>query len=142
MNFATASEDQTVKVFHREKELVTLKGHQLAVTCLDWQDHNGKRILYSCSDDRTVRMYNSEFELVHMINTYFVNEWLTLTYMCVREGKIAIGAQNGYFFLYSIDEGRYLFADKLHMGGIEGLAWRGKRIATCSSDEAINVIEL
>ncbi|KAM3128531.1 hypothetical protein pb186bvf_019374 [Paramecium bursaria] len=144
--FATASEDQTVKIFQFDnesyEEIAILRGHENAVTCLDWkQNYENVVLLFTCSDDRTVRVYE-KYELQYIINTKFVNEWHTLTYMGFQNGGsiLAIGAQNGYLFLYCIKEQRFIFAQKVHMGGIEGLAIKQNKVATCSSDNSVNVI--
>ncbi|CAD8205634.1 unnamed protein product [Paramecium octaurelia] len=141
--FATGSEDQNVKVFdYNQKHIVELTGHKLAVTCLDWKRSQNQLILYSCSDDRTIRLYDESYSLIKVINTFFINEWFTLTYMSVYQNLIAIGCQNGYFFLYDQEKGDFVFVQKTHMGGIEGLVMNSKYIATCSSDDCVNVIRI
>ncbi|CAD8103641.1 unnamed protein product [Paramecium sonneborni] len=141
--FATGSEDQCVKVFdYSQKQIVELTGHKLAVTCLDWKHSQNQLILYSCSDDRTIRLYDQSYNLIKVINTFFINEWFTLTYMSVFQNLLAIGCQNGYFFLYDQQQGDFIVAQKTHMGGIEGLVMNSKYIATCSSDDCVNVIKI
>lgn len=66
----------------------------------------------------------------------------TLIYLFQNGDLVAIGAQNGYFFLYSLEADKFVYAEKTHMGGIEGLIWRDNLICTCSSDNIINVIDI
>lgn len=50
----TCSEDQTVRVWAvgSWESVVTLKGHTLSVTSVDWSLISGRSLLASCSDDR------------------------------------------------------------------------------------------
>lgn len=68
-------------------EYKQLFGHQLAVTCLDWQKMNKSlgTILISCSDDRTIRVYDSEndYGFKFEFSTSFREEWHTLTYLAL-----------------------------------------------------------
>ncbi|KAL4479808.1 hypothetical protein ABPG73_018029 [Tetrahymena malaccensis] len=148
---ATCSEDQTVHIFDlkNKQPLQTheLKGHTLAVTSVDWKKMNEAlgEVFISCSDDQTIRVYNPQnnFELVHEFSTSFVREWHTLTYLALEDGgtRVAIGSQNGYFFIYDLLEKQFKYSEKIHMGGIEGLVWKKSKIFTCSSDCCINVIQ-
>jgi hypothetical protein len=61
----------------------------------------------------------------------------------IKDGDLAaIAAQNGFFFLYSLTLNKFIWAEKIHLGGIEGLVWKGNLICTCSSDNILNVIDL
>jgi hypothetical protein len=37
-------------------------------------------------------------------------------------------------------EHKILYAEKIHMGGIEGLVWKKNLLCSCSSDNTINII--
>lgn len=54
--------------------------------------------------------------------------------------RVAIGSQNGYLFIFDIISKKLLFGEKIHLGGIEGLDWKKKKLITCSSDLCISVI--
>lgn len=62
--------------------------------------------------------------------------------MSIQRNLIAIGAQNGYFFVYDLDKNDFIVVKKIHMGGIEGLIMRNDIIATCSSDDTINITQI
>ena len=53
---------------------------------------------------------------------------------------MAIGSQNGYLFIYDIVENKFIFTEKIHMGGIEGMIWKKDVLITCSSDLCVNII--
>ncbi len=68
--------------------ITVLKGHTLAVTSVDWKRMaDGKEYMLSCSDDDTVRVYDpkdDKFELLYILDTKFIVEWHTLTYMSME----------------------------------------------------------
>ncbi len=51
-------------------------------------------ILASCSDDQTIRFYDEKYELIRVINTSWIKEWHTLTYLALEENgdMVSIGA--------------------------------------------------
>ena len=70
----TGSEDQSIKIWKIEinneknyikknKLIKEIKEHKYAVTCLDWTsikyDNNDKEVLLSCSDDKTINIFDS-----------------------------------------------------------------------------------
>jgi WD40 repeat protein len=89
----TTSEDQTCRVWEIQygfnpRLITVLKGHTLAVTSVDWKRMaDGKEYMLSCSDDDTVRVYDpkdDKFELLYILDTKFIVEWHTLTYMSME----------------------------------------------------------
>ncbi len=43
-------------------------------------------------------------------------------------------------FIYDLVENKFIFSENIHMGGIEGISWRGDILVTCSSDLTVNMI--
>ena len=88
-----------------------LKGHTLAVTSVDWKRMaDGKEYMLSCSDDDTVRVYDpkdDKFELLYILDTKFIVEWHTLTYMSMEESgsHVAVVSENGYLFVWDLLDG-------------------------------------
>ena len=144
----TSSEDQTCKVFTFEekdqgkdflKEVQVLSGHTLAVTSIDWQ----RDMLVTCSDDRTIRVYqvqsaNKEFaQLRYVLKTNEkVDEWHTLTYLTLTAAAnsflLSTVTENGYLFAWRLkqfvegvdDQGDMIYSRKIHNGSIEALNTR------------------
>jgi len=50
---------------------------------------------------------------------------------------VAIGSQIGYLFIYDILKKKFLYQEKVNLGGIEGLVWHGSTIYLCSFLSAI-----
>jgi WD40 repeat protein len=100
----------------------------------------------SCSDDKVIRFRDPKdgFKILFEVQTTTIKEWHTLTYLALEPNghRVAVGSQNGYLFIYDIFEKDLLYGEKIHLGGIEGLDWKGNKICTCSSDLCINIIEL
>ena len=68
---------------------------------------DGKEYFVSCSDDDTVRVYDPEgdkFELKYILDTKFIRDWHTLTYMCLEENgeHLAVVSENGYLFVWNL----------------------------------------
>jgi hypothetical protein len=55
---------------------------------------------------------------------------------------VAIGSQSGFLFIFDICSNKMVFAEKIHLGGIEGMDWRGNKLITCSSDLCICIVTL
>lgn len=66
-----------------------LTGHTRAVTSVDWQRlKDGKEYFVSCSDDMLIRIYDpkdEEFALIAELNTKFITDWHTLTYLALEK---------------------------------------------------------
>lgn len=132
---ATASEDQTTCVWRidSEQELIaTLRGHTTAVTSVQWK---GERI-YSCADDRTVRIYDSHsstYTCLHVLRTpKSLFGWFTLTYLQVDEEKhwIMATTQNGYLVVWKEQEDQDelpILCKKIHFGSLEGFVYDRER---------------
>ena len=150
--FATCSEDQACKIWEmgqtKPTELVILKGHTKAVTCVDWQETAIGFTLATCSDDRSIRIYEwkeGKMELVEVVVIDFVKEWFTLTYMALEKGgrRVACAAQNGFLFVYDMKNRKFEFSERVHLGSIEGLKWGEKgKLVTCSADLTIQVTDI
>jgi len=152
--FASCSEDQCCKIWEmtqrKPKELAILTGHTKAVTCVDWQETELGFILATCSDDRTMRIYEwieekREMQFKMEIVIDFVKEWFTLTYMGLEKGgrRVACAAQNGFLFVYDLKKKEFEFAERVHLGSIEGLKWGEKgKLVTCAADLTIQVTEI
>jgi WD40 repeat protein len=144
---ATVSEDQTCRVWELATEpfsvleVFKVKEHKLAVTCVDWKNTKLGKILVTCSDDRTIKLYNADknFEKIAEFSTTHLTDWHTLTYLELEENgtRLACGTQHGYLGIWDLITKENVFLKKVQNGGIEGLRWRGNIIATCSSDCAI-----
>ena len=126
----SSSEDQTEKVFKIDlegKQFVeeyVLKGHELAVTSVDWKEMNERlgEIYVSCSDDKIVRFRDPKngFKVLFEVETSTIKEWHTLTYLALepKGSRVAVGSQNGYLFIYDIERRELQFGEKIHLGGI------------------------
>ena len=88
--------------------ITELKGHTLAVTSVDWKlMKDGREYFVSCSDDDFVRVYDPKedrFDLLFTLNTKFIKDWHTLTYLSLEENgeHIAIVSENGYLFVWNL----------------------------------------
>lgn len=107
---------------------------------------DGKEYLVSCSDDKFIRIYtteNDKYELVYDIDTSFISDWHTLTYLCMEENgdHIAVVSENGYLFVLDIFERKFIYSRKIHNGSIESLCWRGDTLVCCSSDCTFSQIQ-
>ncbi|CAI2378953.1 unnamed protein product [Moneuplotes crassus] len=114
------------------------------------QDHPHLHLFGSCSDDMTVRLYKVDtsgedptFEFFKELNTKFIEEWHTLTYMAFEQGgtRLAAATQNGYLVIWDLSElhseeyqPKVLYQRRVHTGSIEGLKWKQGKIVTVSSD--------
>ena len=148
----TSSEDQTCRVWNirygYNPVLVTeLKGHTLAVTSVDWKRmKNGKEYFVSCSDDDFIRVYDTaedRYDLLFTLNTKFIKDWHTLTYLSLEENgeHLAIVSENGYLFVWNLLEQKSLYSRKIHGGSVESLAWRDDSLICCSSDCCFSTIK-
>lgn len=147
--WASVSEDQTCRVWranpgNKPDMIALLKGHELAVTSVDWKPMAKGETLATCSDDQTFRIYNpkKDFSLVFVGNIHFLQEWQTLTYLALEPNGefLAIVSQTGYLFLFDLSNQQFFYRNKIHLGGIEGLQWRNQMIVTCGSDNLVSVI--
>jgi WD40 repeat protein len=157
-HIVTCSEDQCIKIWeydidknYNPKHISCFKKHDLAVTAVDWKNMGDNildgEVLASCSDDRTINLYNPKknFEHVKTLSTRdYVHDWHTITYMGLEENgfRLACGTQNGYLVIWDLNDFSVVFCEKLHIGGIEGLYWEHDVIITCSSDLNITYLQL
>ncbi len=101
-----------------------MKGHELAVTSIDWKVMGGDlgEIYVSCSDDKKVRFRDPKknFQILFELETNTIKEWHTLTYLALEEGgtRVAIGSQNGYLFIFDLETKQFVFGEKVHLGGV------------------------
>lgn len=140
---ATSSEDQTTRIWTTEGEAVrTLTGHTTAVTSVKWKRAQGTspELLVTCADDMRVMVWDPvKWELLRTLQTDQLDEWHTLTYVCIEPGpgiRVVAVTQNGYAVFWDALSGTPLSHHKIHAASIEGLVWdsRTSLIATCSSD--------
>jgi WD40 repeat protein len=150
---ATASEDQTTCIWKindddQRKLIATLTGHTTAVTAVQWKSER----IYTCADDRTVRVYNTEsneYNCLYVLHTpKSLFGWFTLTYLKVDEDKklIICTTQNGYLVIWR-DEGNNeipILCQKIHFGSLEGLAYdkEAHRVVTIGSDCTVTSLRL
>ena len=166
--FVTCSEDQTCKVWKMTSSnsesfedlkfecLDILEGHTKAVTDVAWckmspevlgEEYKNDHVFASCSDDQTVRIYristedkeNIKFEHLYNLDTHFIQDWHTITYMALEENgkRVAVVTQNGCLVIWELsasDGPKMIFGRKIHTGGVEGLRWTGGKLLTLSSD--------
>ena len=167
----TCSEDQSVKIWkiklNIEKnkilnnELIKeIKEHKFAVTCLDWtcinEKGNKKNILLTCSDDKTINIFdgsNEKFELILKTNfEQCIRGFFTLTYCSFNHindendfnednNLLCLGTQAGYLIIYDYIHKKIKFLEKIHYGGIEGVVFENNVISTCGNDNVFNIIE-
>lgn len=148
---ATASEDQTTciwKVDNEQSLIATLTGHTTAVTSVQWKLEK----IYTCADDRTVRIYNShsnEYNCLYVLYTpKSLFGWFTLTYLQVDEDKnlIICVTQNGYLVIWRDNENNQIpiLCKKIHFGSLEGLVYdkQMQRVVTIGSDCAVTSLRL
>ena len=167
---ATGSEDQTIKIWkikiNKEKNIINkndliklkeIKEHKYAVTCLDWArikyNNEDKEVLLSCSDDKTINIFdslNEQFNLILKVDfSRCIWGFFTLTYCSFNHcddnnnnNLLCIGTQAGYLIIYDLSEKKIQFLDKIHYGGIEGVVFENNIISTCGNDNAFNIIEI
>lgn len=145
---ATSSEDQTVAIWEIEGEelLAVLPKHRRAVTGVDWKVlSSGQERLISCSDDRSVRVYDpATWQLLFTFWTTVIREWHTLTYACIDEDRnqAVVVSQNGYLFLLDLERFEVKYGKKIHYGSAEGLDLAGRKAATCSSECSVCISTL
>ena len=166
----TGSEDQSIKIWktgiNNEKNFIKknklikeIKEHKYAVTCLDWTsikyDNIDKEVLLSCSDDKTINIFDSldeKFNLILKVDfSKCIRGFFTLTYCSFNhcdEAKnqnknlLSVGTQAGYLIIYDISEKRIRFLEKIHYGGIEGVVFENNIISTCGNDNVFNIMEI
>jgi len=166
----TGSEDQNIRIckiaINSEKNIIEqnklikeIKEHKYAVTCLDWTSIKAnnilKEVLLSCSDDKTINIFDSfeeQFNLILKVDfSKCIWGFFTLTYCSFNKYEevndennnlICIGTQAGYLIIYDISTKNIKFLEKIHYGGIEGLFFENNIISTCGNDNIINIIEL
>jgi WD40 repeat protein len=147
---ATASEDQTTciwKVDDEQNLIATLTGHTTAVTAVQWKYER----IYTCADDRTVRVYNTqsnEYKFLYVLHTpKSLFGWFTLTYLKVDEDQklIICTTQNGYLVIWHDEENSIpILCKKIHFGSLEGLTYdkETRRVVTIGSDCTITSLRL
>ncbi|CAF0811578.1 unnamed protein product [Rotaria sordida] len=150
---ATASEDQTTciwKVDDEQNLIATLTGHTTAVTAVQWKYER----IYTCADDRTVRIYNTELNTYNCLYVLHTPKslfgWFTLTYLKVDEDQklIICTTQNGYLVIWRYDENVEneipILCKKIHFGSLEGLTYdkETRRIVTIGSDCTVTSLRL
>lgn len=151
-HIVTCSEDQTCRVWKISNGcnpvlIKELKGHTLAVTSIDWKRMaDGLEYFVSCSDDKTIRVYDANteaFELKFILDTKFITDWHTLTYLSLEENgeHIAVVSENGYLFVWNLLSQKLIFSRKIHGGSVEALAWREDSLICCSSDCSFSTIK-
>ena len=62
--------------------------------------------------------------------------------MCPSLPYIVITTQVGYVIIYDILIHKIVFIEKIHYGGIEGIAFNESIIATCGNDCILNYIKI
>ena len=79
---------------------------------------------------------HNQFSLIKEINTKFITDWHTLTYLSVEnQGEhLAVVSENGYLFVWNVFDEKFVFSSKIHNGSIESLCWRGNMMLCSSSD--------
>ncbi|GAM21400.1 hypothetical protein SAMD00019534_045750 [Acytostelium subglobosum LB1] len=139
---ATCSEDQTTVLWRRSdgERLHTLRGHSMAVTCVDWR----RNTIATCADDQTIRLWSSKndntFEEAHLFRTTGdVGEWHTVTYLALtrpspvsQPKKVICATQNGWIFIWDINSMEKVYARRVHLGSIEGLRWNARKNRVCT----------
>lgn len=150
---ATASEDQTTciwKTGQSQQLVATLRGHTTAVTAVQWKHER----IYTCADDRTVRVYNSQsadYSCLYVLRTpKSLFGWFTLTYLQVDEDKhwIICTTQNGYLVIWRENEDSLhelpILCKKIHFGSLEGLAYdkTRHRVVVIGSDCSVTSLRL
>jgi WD40 repeat protein len=145
---ATASEDQTTCIWKADDEqnlIATLTGHTTAVTAVQWKLER----IYTCADDRTVRVYDNQYNGIYVLHTpKSLFGWFTLTYMRVDEDEklIICTTQNGYLVIWRDEEMNEIpiLCKKIHFGSLEGLTYDKKthRVVTIGSDCSVTSLRL
>ena len=164
----TCSEDQSVKIWKiklniekdkilENKLIKEIKEHKYAVTCLDWiyMKNNKKDLLLTCSDDKTINIFDASNEKFDMIlKTDFdkcIRGFFTLTYCSFNHGEninedeknlLCLGTQAGYLVVCDFIKKEIKFLEKIHYGGIEGIVFENNMISTCGNDNIFNIIEI
>lgn len=122
-----------------------LTGHTTAVTSSCWKILSDRitNLLITCADDKTARIYNGiSFELLHIVNTYNIYGWHTLTYLCIDniKDRLICSTQNGYLSIWNLKTYEVVYQEKLHGGSIEGMVLDSEQkfIYTVGSDCVVN----
>lgn len=157
LHIITSSEDQTIKIWELDiplgsigiKLLHSFKNHDLAVTSVDWKPMNilQGEVLVSCSDDQTIKIYDpiNQFTHISTLSTKdIVLDWHTITYIALEENgtHLACSTQNGFIVIFDLQTNKPMFCEKVHMGGIEGLCWKGNLLVSCASDLNLTIIKI
>lgn len=156
----TSSEDQTIRVWninysddkYAEKLIKVIKDNKLAVTCLDWNimklAEQNKEVLISCSDDKTVNIYDTmdNFNNIYKIDfSKNINGFFTLTYISLNSKPtedFAVTTQSGYLIIYSPNSSKIKFLEQISYGGIEGLIFDDKILSTNANDNIVNILKI
>ena len=162
----TCSEDQSVKIWKiklnsdkdkilENKLIKQIKEHKYAVTCLDWLNLDEKDFLLTCSDDKTINIFNATNEKFEMLSKISFDKcikgFFTLTYCSFNHGDnikndesnlLCLGTQAGYLIIYDFIKKEIKFLEKIHYGGIEGVVFENNIISTCGNDNIFNIIEI
>lgn len=164
----SGSEDQSIKIWKiildknlnkiiENKIIKIIKKHKYAVTCVDWSkikiNNINKDCLLSCSDDKTISLFdcsNEEFNQILSVDfSEYIRGFFTLTYCSFNhieisylgnDNMICIGTQAGYLIIYDIKERKINFNEKIHYGGIEGVSFENNIISTCGNDNVFNIL--
>jgi len=128
--FASASKDGTVKIWDIElgRVLRGLSGHTASVTCVRW---GGMGLIYTGSQDRTVKVYNEEGKLCRTLegHGHWVNSLALSTDHALRTGSFDHTGK-----VYEDLQEAQDFALERYMT-LRGP--NGERLASCSDDYTI-----
>lgn len=157
----TTSEDQTAKIWsilspHKPHLIQELKRHKLAITSVDWKKmKNLGKVLAVCSDDKIIRVYkeetgSNEYKIFCELDISFIQGFFTLTYLSLENviylltqigSRVFCVTQMGHLLIYDLEEQKFEFQEKIHLGGIESLCVdsENNRVLTCSSDNCVHI---
>ncbi|NJM74180.1 MAG: hypothetical protein HC862_31165 [Scytonema sp. RU_4_4] len=143
---ATASYDNTVKLWRRDGSLITtLKGHTQPVMSVSFSPvrvaspQGFGQTIASGSQDGTVKLWDSKGKIIRSFNTHS-KEVRSVRFS--RDGKtIATGNADNTAKLWRIDDGQLLHTLKGHSGWVRQVIFRpdDKQIATVSNDKTIKL---
>ncbi|MBE9228739.1 TIR domain-containing protein [Phormidium sp. LEGE 05292] len=136
---ATASEDRTTKIWHRNGTLVaTLQGHKGTIWAVDWS-LDGK-LIATASDDNTVKIWNRKGQLITTLKGHKAPVYAVVF---SRNNIIATGGQDKTVKLWN-SEGKLLRTLQGQNSEVWWLTWTadGKSLATAGNDKLVRVWDL
>ncbi|KAM3259891.1 hypothetical protein ACQJBY_051276 [Aegilops geniculata] len=142
--FASASEDQTVKVWNLDspKSSYTLFGHLAQVNCLDFFAHGDQQYLISGSDDLTARIWDLE----NRVCVYTIRALMApvLSVLCLLPDHpyLIIGLKDGTLHLFSSANFRLVRIIDLGCSKVRSVNLMGSVRVVIEQEGAVSIMDI